>query len=534
MPQAVFTADRSKVIVIGGGLAGLAAASVLAPRGFEVTLLESRPRLGGRASSIVDRETGQTIDNCQHVTMGCCTAFRHFCETTGCVDLFETQMTLHFVEPPSTGRSPRIVPFRGIPLPAPAHLSFALARMPWFSLSEKRAIARGLRALSRDRSCEVRDSRESFSEWLTRHGQPEVVQTRFWHTVLVSALSETLDRISVRHARKVFVDGFLSNRHGWKVSIPTAPLGEIYDERIARSLREAGVDVRTSAGVKEIILDGQVAKSASMRDGTALTGDEFVLAVPHWLCSSMLPDEVLSRSVVRRSEAPSPGLRPLSSPPGSRDGSDAGSLAIAENTPDSAPAPSSPVEGEGRGEGASANSLSEALDRIETAPIASAHFWFDRPLTDLPHATLLDRTSQWFFNRGQDADGRHYCQVVISAAGELAVRSEAAILEEVEAELKAVWPDSRDAKRLYGRVITEHRAVFAPLPRVDDLRPPQQTSIENLQLAGDWTQTGWPSTMEGAVRSGFLAAQNILNRHGKAFELPTELPQSLLYRGFFA
>lgn len=494
MPDPASNSDRPKVIVIGGGLAGLAAASVLAPRGFEVTLLESRPRLGGRASSIVDRETGLTIDNCQHVTMGCCTSFRHFCETTGCADQLETQKTLHFVEPPAGVRAPRIVPFRGIPLPAPAHLSLALLRMPWFSLSEKRSIARGLRSLSRDRSCETLDSRESFAEWLARHGQPEVVQTRFWHTVLVSALSETLDRVSVRHARKVFVDGFLSNRRGWEVSIPTVSLGKIYDERIARSLRDFGVQLRTSTGVKEIQLEGHAAKSAELRDGTTLKGDDFVLAVPHWLCSSLLPGEVFSSVALARS-------------------------------------PHS--EGDGRGEGAGSSSLSEALNQIETAAIASAHFWFDRPLTWLPHATFLDRTSQWFFNRGQDTEGRHYCQVVISAAGELASRSESMILNEVEAELKEVWPEASQAKRLHGRVITEHRAVFAPLPGVDGLRPPQQSPIENLQLAGDWTQTSWPSTMEGAVRSGYLAARNILARHGQSFELPENLPASWLYRLLF-
>jgi len=241
------------------------------------------------------------------------------------------------------------------------------------------------------------------------------------------------------------------------------------------------------------------------------------------------------------SETPSSGLRPPSPPQGRRDASDAGELTTgSDSPPSSALAPSPPSGGEGRGEGASTASvvrpasLSEALDQIETAPIASAHFWFDRPLTNLPHATLLDRTSQWFFNRGQDTEGRHYCQVVISAAGELAARSEATILDEVEAELKAVWPEASQAKRLHGRVITEHRAVFAPLPGVDDLRPPQQSPIENLQLAGDWTQTGWPSTMEGAVRSGYLAARNILARHGQSFELPENLSASWLYRLLFA
>ena len=515
MPEPPTCSDRPNVIVVGGGLAGLAAASVLAPRGFEVTLLESRPRLGGRASSIVDRETGRTIDNCQHVTMGCCTAFRHFCETTGCADLFETQKTLHFVEPPPPGQRPKIVPFSGVPLPAPAHLSLALARMPWFSFSEKRAIARGLRALSRDRSSETDDSKGSFAEWLTRHGQSEAVQTRFWHTVLVSALSETLDRISVRHARKVFVDGFLSNRHGWEVSIPTAPLGEIYDERIARSLRDTGVDVRTSAGAKEIRLEGQVARSAELRDGTTLTGDEFVLAVPHWLCSSLLPGEVLSEDVTGTPNALSSGFRPPSPPLERRDAREL------KTPPENPPSGRSPTL------------LREALDQIETAPIASAHFWFDRPLTELPHATLLDRTCQWFFNRGQDDEGRHYCQVVISAAGNLSSRTEAEILDEVEAELKEVWPDATEAKRSHGRVITEHRAVFAPLPGVDKLRPAQQTNIENLQIAGDWTQTGWPSTMESAVRSGYLAARNILRKYGREFELPADLSPSLLYQLFF-
>lgn len=490
MFESAFSSDRRKVIVIGGGLAGLATASVLAPRGFDVTLLESRPRPGGRASSIVDRETGRTIDNCQHVTMGCCTCFRHFCETTGCADLFEVQRTLHFVEPPVPGRVPRIIPFRAIPLPAPVHLSLALWRMPWFSFGEKRTIARGLRALSRDRQFETSDSAESFAEWLTWHGQPDSVQSRFWHTVLVSALSESLDRVSVRHARKVFVDGFLSNRHGWEVSIPTAPLGEIYDDRIARSLIEAGVELRTASGVKRLVMERRRVTCAELRDGSQVTGDTFVLAVPQWLCGSLLPDELLSGELA-----------------GSAGGSHSRSV-----------------------------SLCEALDRIETAPIASAHLWLDRPLTELPHATLIDRTSQWFFNRGQARDGPHkghYCQVVISAAGTLSTRSEAEILDGIEAELKSVWPSAASAKRIHGRVITEHRAVFSPVPGIDDLRPVQQSPIENLQLAGDWTQTGWPSTMEGAVRSGYLAARNILARHGEAFELPGELPQSALYRMFF-
>jgi len=516
MPQPATIPDRSRVVVIGGGLAGLAAASILARRGLQVTLLESRPRLGGRASSIVDRETGQVIDNCQHVAMGCCTSFRHFCEMTGCADLFETQQTLHFVAPASPGRSPRIVPFRGHPLPAPAHLALSLARMPWFTFAEKRAVARGLRMLSRDRHSESNDSAESFAEWLTRNGQPETVQQRFWHTVLVSALSETLDRISVWHARKVFVDGFLSNRSGWEVSIPTAPLGEIYDGRIARALTAAGVEIRTGSGITRVLMQAGRVTAVELRDGTLVTGDEFVLSVPHWVCRTLLPADFL-----RSLPAGDTGERAQDS--GQFADQHTGSVAH--------------------------SSLEHAISQIETAPIASAHLWFDQPLTDLPHAVLLDRTSQWFFNHSHkartgsvapddcdtqpSAPGKFYCQVVISAAGQLSSCSESDILDTVEAELKSIWPGSRQSTRLHGRVLTEHRAVFAPLPGVDAFRPAQQSAAENLQLAGDWTQTGWPSTMEGAVRSGFLAARNILVRQGGSLELPGALPQSLMFRLLF-
>jgi len=514
MPQPASVPGCSRVVVIGGGLAGLASAAVLARSGLQVTLLESRPRLGGRAGSIVDRHTGQLIDNCQHVAMGCCTSFQYFCEMTGCSDLFKTQKTLHFVAPERSGEVPSIVPFRGHPFPAPAHLALSLARMPWFTLSEKRAIARGLRRLSRDRISESHDSAESFAAWLTRNGQPETVQQRFWHTVLVSALSETLDRISVWHARKVFVDGFLSNRRGWEVSIPTVPLGEIYDGRIADALSQAGVEIRTGTGITKILMQSGQVTAVELRDGSFVTGDEFVLSVPHWICRLLLPADLLGSPPIEDSGGTQAAFGQSAGQPTDAAGLPAGS------------------------------SLEQAISRIETASIASAHLWFDEPLTSLPHAVLLDRMSQWFFNHSQrkpahsqpsaPRSGEFYCQVVVSAAGHLSSRSESEILDTVEAELKSIWPGSRHARRLHGRVLTEHRAVFAPLPGVNAFRPAQQSAAGNLQLAGDWTQTGWPSTMEGAVRSGFLAARNILMRNGSGLELPGPLPRSPLFRLFFA
>jgi squalene-associated FAD-dependent desaturase len=486
-----------RVVIVGGGLAGLAAASALASRGMAVTVLESRPRLGGRASSIIDRDTGETIDNCQHVAMGCCTSFRHFCEVTGCSDLFETQKELYFVGPPGQAK---VVRFAASSLPAPLHLASSFMKMPWFTLGEKRQIAFGLRSLAKDRTKTDR----SFQKWLDGQRQSEAVQRRFWHLVLVSALSESLDRISFQHARKVFVDGFLSSREGWQVSVPTVPLDEVYETRIAAALREHGVDIRTKAGVRRLLIGDGSVSGVELRDGSQVSGDEFVLAVPHHLVKSMLPDELAEHFDVA------------------------------------------------------------SLDRLETAPIASVHLWYDQPLTELPHATFVDRLSQWMFNRTalsrvcldaplggavrQDApydlsvdshsedshlENEPGCrlQVVISAARDLSGMTEQEVIAKVDAELREVWQDRRTARLIHGRMITEHRAVFSPLPGVDEIRPVQQSRIPNLQFAGDWTRTGWPATMEGAVRSGYLAAENVLQRSGTPESVvPPDLPMARLYR----
>ncbi|MFG0333877.1 MAG: FAD-dependent oxidoreductase, partial [Maioricimonas sp. JB049] len=210
---------QKRVIVVGGGLAGLAAAVAIADAGVPVLLLESRPRLGGRASSFVDQTTGELIDNCQHVAMGCCTNLRDFSDRLGLADLLRTESSLTFIGP--EGQQSRFAARR---LPAPLHLTGAFAKLRFLTWSEKFSLARALRALARDSHATDR----SFADWLREHGQTQRLQERFWSVVLVSALSETLDRIDVAYARKVFVDGFMTHRDGWTVQIPQAPLDELY------------------------------------------------------------------------------------------------------------------------------------------------------------------------------------------------------------------------------------------------------------------------------------------------------------------
>ena len=488
----------SHVVIVGGGLAGLAAAAALSARGdLRVTLLESRSRWGGRASSFVDQTTGETIDNCQHVNLGCGTNFRHFCRTIGIERFFHREDALNFVGPDG-----RISRFAAASLPAPLHLFPAFLRLRFLSLTEKRQLGRGLRALARTRP--EPDASESFLDWLRRHGQSQTVIERFWQVVLVSALSETLDRIDVCHARKVFVDAFLANRHGWEVCLPSVPLDELYGEALAGWFEARGVTARLQAGVRRTVAaaveSGGIALRAAgveLRSGEQIAADQVILAVPQNLVLSLLPDAWQQH----------PAL--------------------------------------------------VAISQLETAPISSVHLWFDRPITDCRHVTFVGRLSQWLFNRsaiqgraasiarGESAGGAtppgppllrggenqseirnpkseiFYYQIVISASRDVLALGQEETIRLVLDELAGVWPKVREARLTHSRLVTEHRAVLSMLPGVDRLRPAQQSPVENLHLAGDWTRTGWPSTMEGGVRSGYLAAESVLRR----LERPERLVQ---------
>ena len=186
-------------------------------------MLESRNRLGGRAGSFTDAATGELVDACQHVSMGCCTNFAHFCKTVGIDHLLAPQPTLYFMTPDR-----RVSRFSADRLPAPLHLARAFASAHYLTVGEKLRIAWGLWRLMR----EPADADPPFRDWLLAHRQTERTIDRFWGVVLVSALNETVDRIGLRYARKVFRDGFLSHRRGFEVQVPTVPLGRLYGEEL--------------------------------------------------------------------------------------------------------------------------------------------------------------------------------------------------------------------------------------------------------------------------------------------------------------
>ncbi len=453
------------VTIVGGGLAGLAAAVGLASAGCQVELFESRRSLGGRAASFRDPTSGELVDHCLHVSMGCCTNLADFCRRTGIAEFFRHDRVLHFIAPDQKQYRMAATSW----LPAPLHLVPAFLSLGYLSIGERFRIARAMWKLMRDPLAD--DAKGSTAgQWLREHGQSPNAIERFWSVVLVSALGEELDRASMSAARKVLVDGFLAARDAYVVEIPETPLGTLYGERLEGWLLARGVKLRLNAPIRQVTWDGMPV--VVQPDGQELRSDFVVIAVP-W---SKITDIV--------------------------------SAEIADQWP-----------------------WLDEMRSLDAAPITGIHLWFDRKIMSLPHAVLVGRLSQWIFARPTEAPAEHYYQVVISASRGLAGRNRDEIACEVHRELSAIWPEARAARLLRARVVTEHGAVFSVRPGLDLLRPAQETSLPGVVLAGDWTSTGWPATMEGAVRSGYLAAESVLRSVGRDEHiLMPDLSRGLLAR----
>ncbi len=465
----IATADRPRIVVVGGGLAGLAAASVLAGPDVDLTLLESRPRLGGRACSFTDPVTGALVDNCQHVSMGCCSNLADFCERIGIAEAFRREPTLVFLDP--EGRRSVMQASR---LPAPLHLAGSILRARYLTLAERIRVAIGVLSLRYAPA----GSTESLESWLRRHGQTTRTLQRFWETVLISALNERLDQTDIGYARKVFYEGLLGNRAGYELLIPTQPLGELYGAPVQRWLEEHGATVRLGTGIRSLATAAGRITGVVLRTGQVVPADQVVLAVPWDRVGAIVPEELHEML------------------------------------------PAIPQAG-----------------AIQAAPITGIHLWFDRPVCPVDHAALVGRTTHWVFNhtalQGRASpEGRgQYLQLVISAAFDLVPLGREAIRDRALADLEAVWPGVAQARLERWWVVTEHTATISVRPGIDRLRPPQATMIPGLTLAGDWTKTGWPSTMEGAVRSGYLAAEAVRTAMGRpARWLVPDLPNSWLAR----
>jgi squalene-associated FAD-dependent desaturase len=472
------------VIVIGGGLAGLAAGVALAEAGWRVRLFEQRPFLGGRATSYV-LPSGEHVDNCQHVTLGCCTNLEDFYRRVGSSDKIKYFDRLVFLDP--QGR--RGAMQAGI-LPAPFHMTGSFATFAPLALMDKLSIARAMLDILRAKGhpSDLDDKPPiSMLNWLLRRRQTKGAIERFWRVVLVSALDEELDRTEARFGVDVFWKAFLSNRSCYRMCVPTVPLADLYDG-CKSAIEQKGGEVTLRAPVRGIAIENGEVTGVRFDDARMESADAYVFALPHATLSELLPD------AVRES-----------------------------------------------------HTAFSNLGKIKDAPITGVHFWFDRQVMDEPFLTLLDTNTQWIFNKTMLYAGaldqknplvashvpksnEQYLQMVISASYDLIPKSRQEIIDLVLQEVRQALPRSRDAQLVKATVIKETAATFSPEPGVDRWRPQQKSPIDKMFLAGDWTATGWPATMEGAVRSGYLAAEAVLDVAGEPqrFLQPDLAPDGLM------
>ena len=460
------------MIVIGGGLAGLAAGVALADAGLRIRLFEQRPYLGGRATSYA-LPNGEHVDNCQHVTLGCCTNLEDFYRRVGSAGKIKFFDRLFFLDPQG-----RTGVMRAGMLPAPLHMTGSFLSFAPLSLRDKLSIARALSAIlfagGKPKDAYAGSEPMSMLAWLQRHKQTPGAIERFWRVVLVSALDEELDRTDARFGIDVFWKAFLANRTGYRMGVPSVPLAELYDGCRA-AIEKKGGEVTLRSPVRSLRFENGALQAAIFDAGREESADSFVLALPHDRIIDLLP----------------PAVR-------------------------------------------AANPSLAHLEKLKVSSITGVHLWFDRQVTTEPFITMIDTQTQWIFNKTAlysigvgpsppvgaqhaapetpshlpEASGQ-YLQLVISASYDLLKKSREEIIELCLKEIRQALPAAREAQLVKATVIKEATATFSPEPGVDKWRPAQETKTPGLFLAGDWTATGWPATMEGAVRSGYLAAEAV-------------------------
>ncbi|QMV20095.1 FAD-dependent oxidoreductase [Granulicella sp. 5B5] len=464
-------ASTSDVLIIGGGVAGLSAAVALAESGARVTVLERKPYVGGRAYSYPHPALDEVIDS-QHVLVGCCTNLIDLCQRSGADQHLRWYNTIPFLHiEQGTGRVRRS-DLGTSSVPAPAHAALGFLKASMLSVSDKVAVATSL--LKFLRGYPAHDD-EPFSAWIKRERASQQAIRNFWEPLVVATLNDSFDRCSTKYAGQVFHEIFLKSSAGGRQAIPTQPLSVFY-AAFAELAERHGATFQLRCSVDRIEQLPNGIWQATDSEGNQHSAARLLLATPFEQTQRLL--QTLPEDAPQRAR-----ILPM-------------------------------------------------FSHFAHAPITTVHLWYDREVTDLPQAALLGTGIQWMFNKtrirgGASAESQpSYLELVIAASFKELHRTREDILEQAIREIALFLPRTRDSKIIKAGILKEARATFSVLPGLDQYRPAQDAPGGNLYLAGDWTRTNWPSTMEGAARSGRLAAGAIA---GKSFMVP-ELPPSGLMR----
>lgn len=441
-------------IVVGGGPAGISAAVDLADAGLRILLVDNRHYLGGRASSFPDPVSGEILDACQHITLGCCTALDGLLNRLGVADRVRYLPEVHFSLPDG-----HRVTLSASGLPAPYHLLPSLLRAPGLGFADKLSAARLLRmamqwASDRRKGAAAVGEAAAFADTCRLARLTDAARELLIEPVVLSACNAQLEEVADSYGLMVLYEALCATRQGYRLGIPTVPLAELFTEPVQRYLGERGSQVQVRVTVKAVQVDESGIVVVKTSSGREIRGRRCVVAVP-WHALS----RVLSSSLLTPQQQECTGV-------------------------------------------------------LQPSPIVGTHLWLDRPV-DMPDTLcLLGCRTHWVFHKDRNfrRGGTHgaHLATVTSADRTLAAMEPARIAQLALEEIRQRVPGATEARLVRWRCVREYRATFIPAPGVDNLRPLHRTRRPEVVIAGDWTATGWPATMEGAVRSGELAARALL------------------------
>jgi squalene-associated FAD-dependent desaturase len=399
------------------------------------------------------------------VFLRCCEEYLGFLDRIGAASEVELpdRLDIPVVAPGAGAGAPRFGRLRRSDLPAPLHLAGSLLRFPHLPLTARLGLGRAVLDLRRLDLADPALDRESFGDWLGRHGQAPATVTALWDLITIPTVNLRAADASLAMAAKVFQTGLLTDTRAADIGWSRVPLGHLHGVRAGAALEKAGVQVHLGAAVQAVQAverDADRAPSFTVRTAAAsLDADAVIMAVPHDVAGPLLPPD-----------------------------------SVANQT---------------------------RLGELGTSAIVDVHLVFDRPVTRWPLLAGLHSPIQWVFDRTASSglstelaghhgepghQGQQYVAVSVSAADELLGRRPDQVSAWIATELARLLPEAAGARVLDAIVTKERHATFRAAPGTAPLRPAASTAWPGLAVAGAWTDTGWPATMEGAVRSGRAAA----------------------------
>jgi len=457
--RAALVTSKPSIVVLGGGISGIAAAMILLDQGYPVRLVEARSFLGGRAFSFVDSETGVAVDNGQHILVGCCTHFIGFLKRLGISEKWYLQPKLHLQ---ITDRRGKVGVLQSGWLPPPFHLFFSFLNYSHLGRGEKLRVLLALaRAKFTDRNHPDLE-RLSFYHWLKQQGQTERAIQNIWNLLVKPTLNDDVQDVSASMGLMIIQKGMLSGYHSSDVGYAVDGLMPSIGEPAREYLSNWGCQLMLGSPVRRMLGDSHRISGVELASGQVLESDVWVSALPPDILLRVLPEVVV-------------GAVPAFN----------------------------------------------RLAGLETSPIVNIHLFYDRVVMDGEFLAIVDSPLQWVFNKSRimersntagsnSAPGQYIC-ISVSAAWEYIDWPREEIAAAFIHEVAQVFPAARGASVLRSLVVKQRNATFRCLPGANNLRPNTVTPIANLFLAGEWTDTGWPSTMESAVRSGYNAAHAIVS-----------------------